>query len=408
MSNPSQHFATIQAGIGTSILSTEPNTSESYFELERERIFKRTWLNVGRVNEIPKRGDFFTVDLEVIKASVIIARGKDDQVRAFYNICRHRGNKLTRACRGSSTGFACGFHGWTFDLSGTLVYVPDEACFFNLDKAALGMIPLSVAIWEGFIFVNADPNPAETLEQFIGDLGPALKGYPFNDMQIDVEYSITVDCNWKVFSDAFQEAFHVGYIHKNSLPTQFTHPGNPFTHMVEFRLHHHHNVATVLGNPSHVPTPVEAFARSAATSSYGSAVSDDMGELASGINPGKSDGYMFDLHNVFPNFAMHIGIGFYYTFNFIPVSVNKTRWVMRIHGYPPKTASEVISKEYTKIILRDAVKEDINTTENTQRSLESGVMPHMILCDQELLLRHKYKVVEDFIKGANHRTEVES
>lgn len=391
-----ESFTTAHPNVGTGLLATDPNTSAEYFEMERQKIFKRVWLNVGRVNEIPEPGDYIVVDLEVIGASVIVARAKDGVIRAFHNICRHRGNKLTRECRGSANGFSCGFHGWTFDLTGKLVYVPDEEGFFDFDKADFGLIPLATDIWEGFIFVNADPNPIQTLKEFMGALEPSLKGYPFSEMEIDVEYSITVDCNWKVFSDAFQEAYHVGYIHKNSFPDQFTYDGNPFTHMSEFRIHGYHNVASVTGNPNHQPSPVERFVRSIGTSSYGAAAEGVM-DLAPGINPGKSQSYMFDLHNVFPNFAMHIGLGFYYAYNFIPLSVNKTRWVMRLYGFPSKTAGEAISKEYTKILLRDAVKEDINTTENTQRCLDSAVLPFMPLCDQELLLRHKYKVVDDFV-----------
>jgi phenylpropionate dioxygenase-like ring-hydroxylating dioxygenase large terminal subunit len=384
--------------LGTGPIATEQSISGAFFEKERERIFRRVWLCVARVDEVPDPGDYTVVDLEVLKTSAIIVRGKDNEIRAFHNICTHRGNKVTRQCRGKANAFTCGFHGWVYDLRGRLSFVRDEEGFFDFNKTEHGLIPFAVGVWEGFIFVNATLRPAESLEQYLNTLWPSLKGYPFAEMKLDAMYSLTVDANWKVAQDAFQESYHVGVVHRNTAP-QFSTDVNPFGRMLAYRLHKYHDVASVIGNPDPQLTPVERFARELGTSTFGAAAAaaGRQWESVPGINPARSKGFLFDLHNVFPNFAIHAGIGFYYTHSFYPITTRRTRWVLRLYGLPATNGGEAIAKEYTKIFLRDAVKEDVNTFECTQRNLESGMMPFMVLHDHEMLVRHKYKMVEAFV-----------
>ena len=111
-------------------MSYESSISPEFFELEREAIFKRAWLNVGRVEQLRRKGSFFTRELAVAKTSLIIVRGMDDEIRAFHNVCRHRGNKLVWnddprvETSGSCRQFACKYHGWRYDLDGKLLLHP--------------------------------------------------------------------------------------------------------------------------------------------------------------------------------------------------------------------------------------------------------------------------------------------
>ncbi|MGH7961130.1 MAG: aromatic ring-hydroxylating oxygenase subunit alpha [Candidatus Binatia bacterium] len=125
--------------LGTDPIPIEPYISPEYFALERERIFRRVWLNVGREEEIPQPGDYLVKDLAVCNTSLLIVRGKDGTVRAFHNMCSHRGNKLVWNGRGSCQAFACKFHGWTYNAKGQLTFVPDEDNFFALDKREHGL-----------------------------------------------------------------------------------------------------------------------------------------------------------------------------------------------------------------------------------------------------------------------------
>ena len=163
----------------TSPIPIEPYISEEYFKLEQERVFRKVWLNVGRIEQIPNPGDYFVKDLPMCRTSLIVTRDKKGQVRAFHNMCAHRGNKVVWNSGGSCQNFTCKFHGWSYGLDGTLKFVPDEESFFDLKKEQLGLTPVAVDTWEGFIFVNVDPNPSETLQDYLGEFAERLSGYPF-------------------------------------------------------------------------------------------------------------------------------------------------------------------------------------------------------------------------------------
>jgi phenylpropionate dioxygenase-like ring-hydroxylating dioxygenase large terminal subunit len=108
--------------LGTGPVSFDDSISPAFYALEREAIFKRCWLNVGRVEQVPKVGSYFTKELAVANTSIIVVRGQDQKIRAFHNICRHRGNKLVwtdypdREDRGTCRQFACKYHGWRYGL----------------------------------------------------------------------------------------------------------------------------------------------------------------------------------------------------------------------------------------------------------------------------------------------------
>jgi phenylpropionate dioxygenase-like ring-hydroxylating dioxygenase large terminal subunit len=117
----------------TGRVPVEAYTSEAQFQLERE-IFGRVWLFVGRVGEIPNAGDWMVRDIDVRSVSAIIVRGKDMKVRAFYNMCSHRGMKLLWEGKGRGGKFSCPYHAWTYDAQGALTNIPDERCFPHVSK----------------------------------------------------------------------------------------------------------------------------------------------------------------------------------------------------------------------------------------------------------------------------------
>ncbi len=146
--------------LGTEPVSYEDSISPEFYELEREAIFKRAWLNVGRVEQLRRKGSYFTKELAVANTSVVVVRDMDGNVRAFHNICRHRGNKLvwTDFPREESSGncrqFVCKYHGWKYELDGACAFVQQESEFFDFDKADYGLIPVHCDVWSGFIFVQ--------------------------------------------------------------------------------------------------------------------------------------------------------------------------------------------------------------------------------------------------------------
>ncbi len=109
--------------LGTGPIPIEPYISREFFEKEQALIFRKVWLNVGRVEQLPNPGDYFVKDLAVCKTSILIVRGKDGTIRAFHNMCAHRGNKLVADASGTCKGlFTCKFHGWAYGLSSSSLF----------------------------------------------------------------------------------------------------------------------------------------------------------------------------------------------------------------------------------------------------------------------------------------------
>ena len=146
--------------LGTEPVSYEDSISPEFYDLEREAIFKRAWLNVGRMELLPRNGSYFTKEVQVANTSVVIVRDMEGKVHAFHNICRHRGNKLVwsdfprEETSGACRQFVCKYHGWRYDLDGALAFIQQESEFFDLDKRDFGLVPVHCDVWQGFIFIN--------------------------------------------------------------------------------------------------------------------------------------------------------------------------------------------------------------------------------------------------------------
>src|SRR5262245_1148210 len=173
---PEQGSWTEHYGLDTGPVSYEDSISAEHYELEREAIFGRAWLNVGRVEQLPKPGSYFTRELDAARTSVVVVRDTSGEVRAFHNVCRHRGNKLVwsdypaEETSGFCRQFTCKYHGWRYALDGQLTFVQQESEFFELDKSDYGLAAVHVDVWEGFIFVNLDRGGVVPLREYLGDL----------------------------------------------------------------------------------------------------------------------------------------------------------------------------------------------------------------------------------------------
>ena len=382
--------------LGTDPVGIEAVTSPAYFELEREHIFKKMWLNVCREQEIPAPNDYLVKDIAVLGASIIVARGEDGVVRAFHNVCRHRGNQVAEG-QGNAKGFACGFHGWTYDTAGRCQFIPDQEVFFGVDRADMGLVPVRCEVWAGFVFITVNPD-APPLRQYLGGMADQLEGFPFHEMVRMHRLQADVKCNWKVFLDAFQESYHGRFVHRLTATAAGCTEEDPYAHVTSVRLHGPHRSLSVPFNPTYQPSPAEALSFKYAQSLWlheGSAG----GKVMPGINPDKHPTWLFDINVFFPNFFVDVAGGWFFTYHFWPVAVDRTHWEYNFYMLPPKDAGEKISREYSKIYLRDVLREDLSTVERTQAGLSSGAIKEMILSDQEVALRHQYKVIEDMIHG---------
>jgi len=383
--------------LGTGPVPTYPYVSKEYFEREREKIFKRTWLNVGRVEEISEPGDYFVKEIALCNASILIVRGKDGVVRGFHNVCRHRATKLVWDEQGSRTKFSCNYHGWTYSPEGKLIGVPEEDMFFALDRNEYGLLPLATDVWEGFIFINLEPHPEETLKEYLGELVHLLGGYPFGELPVCYQFNADLKCNWKVIVDSQQEGYHAKMLHRRSLPGFLTNKEQPSRHALDIQVYQRHRMISYFGNLERKPTPVEALSHR-----FGASVTKrefSMDNMPPGLNPSRSPNWAFDEYVIFPNFHVLVFFGMCITHNVWPIAVDRAIWEARVYLPEAETAAQCFSREYGRCMLRDAWLEDGSTLEASQVGLASGVIDHFVLQDQELLLRHSYKVVEDYVNA---------
>lgn len=387
------------AELGVQPLRLESNYSEEYFEKEREKLFRRVWLNVGREQDIPNPGDFFVKEIAVLRTSLIVVRGQDGVVRAFHNMCRHRGNQVEKRCSGTTKGFQCAFHGWTYDTEGKLAYVPEEELFPNFDKARYPLTPVATDTWEGFIFINADRNPKETLKDYLDGLDLAVGGYPFASMNRVSRWTADVKVNWKVFEDAFLEGYHVAFVHKRSLPDALTGADNPFCHLPPTRFHGRHRGNTAPANLDRKQTPAEAlaFKWGASLVNQGDLMAQMMDSLPAGLNPSRIPNWAFDNFNLFPNFWIFIGMGWFFTYNFWPLEPERTLYEVNYYASQAPNASVRIGQEYARVLLRDSLREDLSTQESTQVMQRSGAMDHMPLSRQEYMIREHRGWIERYL-----------
>ena len=180
-----------------------------FLDLERRRLFKRNWLLVCHVNDIPEPRDFRTFD--AVGERALVVRGRDGQVRAFHNVCRHRGAKLLDRDSGSCPRvLTCPFHGWTYGLDGKLIGVPAQKTFDGLVKSKNGLVPLDLEIWHGLVFVRFQSG-GSSLADTMAPVNHLIEPYRLQDMLplAGTDYHEIKPYNWKIIHDIDNEGYHV-------------------------------------------------------------------------------------------------------------------------------------------------------------------------------------------------------
>jgi phenylpropionate dioxygenase-like ring-hydroxylating dioxygenase large terminal subunit len=195
----------------------EAYISEEYARAERDKLWRKVWLQAGRVEEIPNVGDFITY--EILDDSVILLRTGPDQIRAFHNVCPHRGRRLidipkgARNARGRRNQFICGFHGWRFDLDGNNTHIPyREDWQGQMTPDCSGLTPVKIDTWGGWLWINLDP-ACQPLRDYLGVIPEMLDPFQLQNMRPRWRKWGIFDCNWKVALEAFNETYHVQQTH---------------------------------------------------------------------------------------------------------------------------------------------------------------------------------------------------
>jgi phenylpropionate dioxygenase-like ring-hydroxylating dioxygenase large terminal subunit len=198
-------------------IPVEAYVSKDYALAERDRLWRKTWQQAGRLEDIPEIGNYMTY--EILEDSVIIVRTGPDSVNAFFNVCSHRGRRLVDTppgahnARGKTTNFVCGFHGWTYDTAGRCTYIPgadDWKGAATEDRARLGKV--NADLWGGWVWINLDPE-CEPLRDYLEPMASMLDPFELQKMRCRWRKWIIFDCNWKVALEAFAEIYHVQTTH---------------------------------------------------------------------------------------------------------------------------------------------------------------------------------------------------
>jgi len=207
-----------------SSLPTDWYRDDAIFKLERERIFWREWIAVCRDEELPGAGAHRV--LNVLGQSLILVRNRAGELRAFYNVCRHRGARLCQPeggakdawgvhLAGGVTGagmIVCPYHRWSYDLNGSLLAAP-HLSGANFDKHEFSLYPVGAAVWAGFVFLHLSPAQAEVLPERLAPIAERIKRYPLADLRIGATRRYDVAANWKIICENYNECYHCGGLH---------------------------------------------------------------------------------------------------------------------------------------------------------------------------------------------------
>jgi choline monooxygenase len=186
---------------------------EGIAELENSAVFGKTWQAVGRADQVQKSGQFLTADIS--GDPVVVVRGEDSQLRAFYNVCRHHAAAVVTEAQGCAKQFRCPYHGWTYAIDGTLKGMVEFDGVCDFERSANGLVPVHVDTWENFVFVNLDPG-AGSLRDFLGSIAPIATPLQLTKkLRYFDRRTYTLQCNWKVYVDNYLDGgYHVPHAHK--------------------------------------------------------------------------------------------------------------------------------------------------------------------------------------------------
>jgi len=189
-------------------LDQEFYKDKEIYDLEIEKIYMNSWLLAGHESQIPNTGDYFLFNL--LSESVIIIRGKDGVIRAFMNVCRHRGSHVCLESQGNVKRLTCPYHAWTYNLEGTLVAAQNLSN--KIDKENLSLHNCSIDVIEGLILINFADNPS-SLAMMKQELSEPMQMFGMKDLKIAAHRNYSIEANWKLTVENYNECYHCAPAH---------------------------------------------------------------------------------------------------------------------------------------------------------------------------------------------------
>ncbi len=347
-------------------------TDTEFYELEREHVFKRVWLYAGHESELSEPGAYKLCD--IAGAPVLLVRGDDLQVRAFYNACRHRGAPVVRGDSGTARMLVCQFHSWSYDLRGNLVRVPDERDFVGLCPEQRSLPPVRCEQFGGWWFVNLDPDAGSLLD-FLDPMPKLLADIARSPLRLIDTKSVEIRCNWKILAEGFLEVYHARTVHPTTVAPTLDTRGT----VISLFEHGHQNMLSIvnpgtrtdgrdeLGTIAHVP-----------------ALMRDQVQPATGI---------------FPNIISPLHAAGFPFLVFWPTAIDRTRldivWFAAEWGDGELPGGKIWQRRLDRFdVLMD---EDYRNLEPIQRSMEHAAHGGQVINYQERRIWHVHAWIDKMI-----------
>ena len=404
--------------LGHDLIRKERYTTPEFMQLEWERIWKKVWLLGAVESDLREPGDF--VATEIGRESVLIVRQADGSVRAFYNVCLHRGNRLRPTGVGSADSFKCQYHHWDYALDGSFKRIPDLDTFPQGAPPCRGLKELPCAAWGGFVWFSLDPDVGP-LHEFLAPVHQHLEPYNFGKMALTRDITVEWNCNWKASVDAFNESYHVQGIH----PQLMWYLHDLDIQIDCFERHNRYLIPFAtwsprVRRPPAIPDPIKVIMKAAGMDpadydepfenirrdvqqwkrKHGPAQGKDYSQL-------NDDQLTDDYHYlIFPNVTLNVHADDLMLFRQRPHPTDPDRmlydiWTFELvpegHEWPARPKHQQFKHGEKSIGL--VLDQDAANLPGVQAGMHSAAFEGLWIGAQELRIRHFHKVIDDYVYG---------
>jgi nitrite reductase/ring-hydroxylating ferredoxin subunit len=407
---------------------TERYTSAAFARREQNRLWKRVWQMACRAEDIPNPGDF--IEYTIGDQSFLVVRGDDGAIRAFANVCRHRGNTLKEG-RGSCSRILCRYHGWSWQLDGRLADIPDRHLTTGVTDDDYGLAVAAVGEWGGFVFLHPDKTAAPPLAEFLGPLTGQLTPYHLERMRATTDVTVRLACNWKVAIEAFLEVYHVQKIHPQLMPriddvnTAFELLGQHSRMIVPYgvpsmrledidpvRTYRAFGESASAHTPATAPLPPELFDEDGqlvgdlTVRSYLIEQARRRGEEMGHDYSGLSDAQMIDdwHYYIFPGLVFNTHAAGFYLFRIRPdfSDPDSCLFDLFIFRWPDETAPPPERVPHTEAdgattSFGKVLDQDFANLPGVQRGLHSDLLGEVTLLTSEVRIVHLHRVLDRYL-----------